>query len=72
MELDSHQTHMSRWQSGLMRESAKLFFVGSNPTLDSYSRGIQRDYIIQNRLTGRAPPFEGVYLGSNPSSGIAF
>ena len=25
---------------------------------------------FQNRLTGRTPPFEGVYLGSNPSSGI--
>ena len=25
--------------------------------------------IIQNRLTGRTPPFEGVHLGSNPSSG---
>ena len=27
--------------------------------------------LIQNRLTGRTPPFEGVYLGSNPSSGTS-
>ena len=26
---------------------------------------------IWNRLTGRTPPFEGVYLGSNPSSRIS-
>ena len=25
--------------------------------------------LFQNRLTGRTPPFEGVNLGSNPSSG---
>ena len=63
---------MSRWQSGRMRKSAKLLIVGSNPTLDSFNpvdfHGIN---LIQNRLTGRTPPFEGVYLGSNPSSGTS-
>ncbi len=36
-----------------------------------YRRGFEShpELSFQNRLTGRSPPFEGVRLGSNPSSG---
>ena len=40
---------------------------------NSYLRGFESHprLLLQNRLTGRSAPFEGVRLGSNPSSGIA-
>ena len=57
---------MAEWSNA---EVCKISYRGfeSHPRLLI----LYESYLIQNRLTGRTPPFEGVYLGSNPSSGTS-
>ena len=54
---DSSNVQVAEWSNA---EVCKTSYRGfkSHPEL-----------LIQNRLTGRSAPFEGVRLGSNPSSG---